>query len=113
MEADSQTRDFISVHDVVDAIILAAKWSDKKKTPSPLLSRVFNIGTGTQLSVGDLAMKMIKLSGLELNPLYRDKISNDDIRRSCADMGIAKKELRLDVAHNLEQSLNQTRTKTI
>jgi UDP-glucose 4-epimerase len=108
----TQTRDFISVHDVVDAVILATKWSDKKKTPSPPLSSVFNLGTGTQLSISDLAMKMIKLFGLELNPLYRDKISNEDIRESCADMGMSRKELRLDVVHNLEQSLNQLALKS-
>jgi UDP-glucose 4-epimerase len=104
----TQTRDFIFVEDVVDAIIFAAKQSDrKKKTFGQLLPGVFNIGTGIQVSVNDLAMKMIKLFGLDLNPSYRDRISNEDIRRSCADISRSKKKLKFNIIHDLDHGLNQ------
>ena len=104
----TQTRDFVSVQDVVDAIILAAKKFDReRKTSIQLSPSAFNIGTGTQVSITDLAMKMIKLFDLELNPLYHDRISNEDIRRSCADISISKKKLKFNITHNLDQGLNQ------
>jgi len=103
----TQTRDFVSVQDVVDAIILAAKQFDSKKTSIPLSSSVFNIGTGTQVSISDLAMKMIKLFGLELKPLYRNRISNEDVRRSCADISRSKKKLKFNITHDLDQGLDQ------
>lgn len=103
----TQTRDFISVHDVVNAIILAAKRSDRKKTSAPLLSSVFNIGTGIEVSVSDLAIKTIKLSGLELSPLYRDRISNEDIGRSCADISRSMEKLNFSITNDLDHGLNQ------
>src|SRR5215203_209068 len=102
----TQKRDFISVEDVVDAIILAAKQSNKKIS-APLLPSVFNIGTGVQVSVSDLAMKMIKLFGLELSPLYHNRMSNEDIRRSCADISRSKKKLKFNITHDLDHGLDQ------
>lgn len=104
----TQTRDFIFVQDVVDAIILAAKQSNKEKMSAPLLPSV-NIGTGIQVSVSDLAVKMIKLFGLDLSPLYRDRASNEDIRRSCADITRLKKELKFNITNDLDHGLNQIR----
>ena len=102
----TQTRDFVSVHDVVDAIILAAKQFDReRKTSIQSSPSAFNIGTGTQVSITDLAMKMIKLFGLDLNPLYCDRISNEDIRRSCADISISKKNLKFNITRNLDEGL--------
>ena len=103
----TQTRDFISVQDVTDAIILAAKQLDMGATKPISCPGAFNIGTGTQVSIGDLAMKMIKLFGLEMNPLYRDKVSNEDIKRSCADISMSRKKLKFNITYNLEESLNR------
>ena len=103
----TQTRDFIFVQDVVDAIILAAKQSNKEKRFPPLLPSVFNIGTGIQVSVSNLAIKMIKLFGLGLSPLYRDKVSNEDIRRSSADITRLKNKLKFNITHDLDHGLNQ------
>ena len=103
----TQTRDFIFVQDVVDAIILAAKQSNKEKRFPPLLPSVFNIGTGIQVSVSDLAIKMIKLFGLELSPLYRDRVGDEDIRRSCADITRSEKKLKFNITHHLDHGLNQ------
>jgi len=103
----TQTRDFISVQDVINAIILAAKRSDRKKTSAPLLPSVFNIGTGIEVSVNDLAIKTIKLFGLELSPLYRDRISNEDIRRSCADISRSIEKLNFNITNDLDHGLNQ------
>src|SRR5918995_697411 len=105
----TQTRDFIFVQDVVDAIILAAKQSDNEKRSPPLLPSAFNLGTGIQVSVSDLAIKMIKLFNLDLSPLYRDRVSNEDIRRSCADITRLKKKLKFNITHDLDHGLDQIR----
>jgi UDP-glucose 4-epimerase len=68
-----QTRDFISVDDVVDGILLsikAMKDIENNNLSSPL---VFNIGTGIPKSINQLAQKMIGLFGLDLRPSLRRK----------------------------------------
>ncbi|HJT46552.1 MAG TPA: NAD-dependent epimerase/dehydratase family protein [Nitrososphaeraceae archaeon] len=52
-----QTRDFISVNDIVDAILLAME-SDKMPP-----SIVFNIATGKSVSINELAHLMIRIAG--------------------------------------------------
>jgi UDP-glucose 4-epimerase len=103
----TQTRDFISVKDVINAITLAARESHGKKMPTTRPPSVFNIGTGIQVSINDLASKMIKLFGLELSPLYHDRMSNEDIDRSCAEISRSKKLLKFNITYDLDHGLNQ------
>ena len=68
----SHTRDFISVDDVADSILLSLRatknnYGNGLKTPL-----IFNIGTGTATSITVLALKMISISGLDLSPLYQE-----------------------------------------
>lgn len=58
-----QSRDFIYISDMVDALIKAAT--------SPLASgEIFNVGTGTTTSVAELAKMIIKILGLEDVDIY-------------------------------------------
>jgi UDP-glucose 4-epimerase len=66
-----QTRDFVSVSDAVDAILLSMSSDNKisSLTPAP---HVLNIGSGKSISINDLAETMIRISGLDLQPLYKE-----------------------------------------
>lgn len=67
------TRDFISVDDVADAILLSIKAMEELKSNynyNLSSSPVFNIGTGTATSIKELAQIMISISGLKLAPIY-------------------------------------------
>lgn len=58
-----QTRDFIYVDDVVDALILL-----ENKVGGSVIT--LNIGSGQATSIKELAGKIIKLSGKEIEPIY-------------------------------------------
>jgi len=79
-----QIRDFVFVQDVAKANLLAMK--------SRVDHAFINIGSGTALSIKDLAHMFIKLSKLKFEPLY-DRTIRGDIRKSQADIRLAKKLL--------------------
>ena len=78
----SQSRDFISVNEIVKANLLAME----SKTEFALL----NIGSGVSVSVKELAQLMIKLSGKSLGINYKSAIEGD-IQNSLADVSFTKK----------------------
>lgn len=71
----SQTRDFVSVQDVVRAIVLAANSE---------ASGIFNVGSGRPVSIMELATQMIKIAGLDLEPVFHEA-KEGDILHSHAD----------------------------
>ena len=71
-------------------------------------SPVFNIGTGTATSITALALKMISISGLELDPVYVEEMQDDGvISESYADMTKAKSTLHFVANKNLETGLRE------
>jgi UDP-glucose 4-epimerase len=100
------TRDFISVDDVTEAILLSIRAMDEPKSNyndnlnSP---PVFNVGTGTATSIKELAEKMIAISRLKLDPIYKE--GNHDsavILHSYANMTKAKGALHFVAKKDLE-----------
>jgi UDP-glucose 4-epimerase len=108
------TRDFISVDDVADAILLSVKAMEELKNNNNYnlgSSPIFNIGTGIATSVNELAHKMINMSGLELNPIYVNRSQDDGvILHSYADTAKAKEVLHFvpkkDIDDGLRELLN-------
>jgi UDP-glucose 4-epimerase len=102
------TRDFVSVDDVVDAILLSAKAMENKYNGHLNFPPVFNIGSGTGTSINEIARKMIVLSGLELDPIY-EKGNQDSgvILHSYADMTKAKSVLQFVTRKDLEEGLRE------
>jgi UDP-glucose 4-epimerase len=101
------TRDFISADDVSDGILLCIKamengYSGYSSSP------VFNIGSGAGTSIDGLARKMIKISELEVDPIYEEG-KNDDgvIMHSYADITRAKKALHFVAKIDLERGLRE------
>ncbi|NJE53643.1 SDR family oxidoreductase [Thermococcus sp. 21S9] len=94
-----QTRDFIYVKDVVRANILVA---ESKKANG----RVFNVATGKQTSILELAMKIIEITGTTSSIVF-DKPRPGDIRHSLADITEIKK-LGFEPEWSLEGGLKKT-----
>ena len=90
-----QTRDFIHVSDVCEAIKLAIE-KDVVGT--------FNIGSGTQTRIVDLANLIIELTGKKLEPVFTSP-REGDIRHSYADIKKAREELGFEPKIDLESGI--------
>lgn len=95
-----QTRDFISVHDVVDAFILSLEKDEANY-------QMFNIGSGryaTILEVAQILSKLLRKSNLiQINQEFR----KNDIRHCFADISKAKKELGWKPKVSLEKGFKE------
>jgi len=90
-----QSRDFVSVKDIVRAIIAAMEAN---------VSGVFDVGTGRSVSINDLARIMIRESGLNLDPIH--DISRDgEILHSCANTARLKQVLTFNTLYEVESEL--------
>ncbi|MFA5105499.1 MAG: NAD-dependent epimerase/dehydratase family protein [Candidatus Micrarchaeia archaeon] len=95
----SQTRDFVHVSDVVDAILQSAK--------SPAAAgKAYNIGTGVETSIKGLAQTMISLSGKKLEIDFKPALSGD-IPKSIAKIDAAKADFGFAPKITLKQGLER------
>jgi UDP-glucose 4-epimerase len=102
-----QTRDFISVEDIVDAFISSTTVIEDESKLMPQLP-VFNIGTGKPTSINELVQKMIKIFGVDLQPVYKEKKQDEkEIMASYADITKAKKTLNFVAKKSIETGLRE------
>jgi UDP-glucose 4-epimerase len=92
-----QTRDYVYVGDVVRATMLAAGQD----------GGVFNVGTGTETSVLDLAAACTRVSGVELEPVF-EPARLGELQRSVLDPSLAERELGFRAEVDLETGLAET-----
>ena len=78
-----QTRDFVFVDDVVHAFVMSMDRGDGQR---------FNIGTGEQTSVNELAAVMAEITGCERPPVYADPRPGE-LRHIALDTRLAAVEL--------------------
>ena len=103
-----QTRDFISVEDVVNAIISSTTSMENVEDKLLALPAVFNVGTGIPTSINELVKKMIEIFGLDLQPIYREKKEAEkEILASYADVTRAKKTLNFVAKKSIEKGLRE------
>ncbi len=95
----SQVRDFVYVGDVAKANLIAME--------SNINFALVNIGTGTALSINDLADIIIKASGLVIKPVHGPTLEGD-VRASQADVSLAKKLLNWQAETKLKDWLHKT-----
>jgi len=95
----NQTRDFIHIADVVDAVI-------KASTTSLAESEILNVGSGKAVKIIDLARLLIRLFGLDLEPIHADPRPGD-IRHSYADISRIKRVLGWQPKISLEEGLKR------
>jgi UDP-glucose 4-epimerase len=98
-----QTRDFVYVDDVVDALAAASTAADVDR-------RVINVGSGLETSVNELATLAAKATGRKVEMLHSPAESGG-VSRLCADLSVAQKlldyEPRVDLAHGLRLTLER------
>ena len=93
-----QTRDFVYVKDVARANILAMD-SD--------ISGLFNIGTGIQTSLNNLAKMIIDAAGVSVEMKY-EPARDGDVRYSVADISKAQTELGYTPEWGLADGIKET-----
>lgn len=98
-EDGKQTRDFVSVHDVVTAVQLAID------TPGSN-GQVFNIGTGIPRRIVDIAQTLAQVVGREsIQPVVTNTFRKGDIRHCFADYSRARTVLGFAPRIPWEESL--------
>jgi len=95
-----QTRDFVYVDDVVEALVAAA-------SARGIDQRVINIGSGVELSVNALVTMMERVTGNTVN-LVRNKDQSGGVSRLCADIALARRLLDFEPQVGLEEGLRKT-----
>jgi len=93
-----QTRDFVSIYDVITSIHNALSKIDKKR------GTIYNIASGKSISIKNLAEMMISISGKNLDIKYSSQ-KNGDIRFSQANISLAKKVLEYEPKIDLETGI--------
>ena len=96
----SNTRDFVSVYDVIQSIQNALAKVDGKK------GNFYNIGSGKYATIKDLAKLMISISGKSLSIEYK-KPRKGDILHSQTSIGLAKRELGYNPKITLKDGLER------
>jgi len=96
-----QTRDLMYVKDAVEAYVRVMK--EKEKTQG----EVFNIGTGIQTSILDLAKKIMEISGSSSELVYESERAAD-LERLEADCSKTEKLLKWKPEYTIDKGLDIT-----
>ncbi|MCC6349761.1 MAG: NAD-dependent epimerase/dehydratase family protein [Candidatus Eisenbacteria bacterium] len=97
----NQTRDFTFIDDAVEATVRAA-------TSDRALGEVFNVGTGTETRVNELAALLVRIVGSDRVPVHKDRRDVDNIRRRVVNIEKTRRALRWIPETTLEQGLQLT-----
>jgi UDP-glucose 4-epimerase len=95
-----QSRDFVYVGDVVQALLGAAR-------AEGVGGRVYNVGTGRTTTVLDLVAALNRQLGTSIAPVHAPPRAGE-VRHSRADIGRARRELGFEPAVAFEDGLAQT-----
>jgi UDP-glucose 4-epimerase len=95
----TQTMDFIYAEDIARANILAAK--------SDVVDDVFNVASGVETSLNDLAQALLKVMGSNLHVEYGPERKVNPVPRRLADTRRAKAILGFQAGVSLEEGLRR------
>jgi nucleoside-diphosphate-sugar epimerase len=93
-----QTRDFVSVHDVVQANIKAAQAKG--------VSGAFNLGNGTRITINQLAELLQEAAGIKAKIIHGPPRPGD-VRHSLADISAASAAFGFEPAVSLAEGLRE------
>jgi len=92
-----QTRDFVSIYDIVEAFHIALK-SDKTGT--------YNIASGKSISINELSEIIFDVFGKKLEIKHKD-VQKGDIKNSVVNISLVKNELRFVSKKLLKEELSK------
>ena len=96
-----ETRDFIYVEDLVDGLIRGARLPEAH-------GNAFNLGTGVQTRIGDLAEMVLRLTKSSSRITYGPRRPWDKSTRRQADISKARSVLHFDPRVGVEEGLGRT-----
>ena len=105
----AQTRDFIYIDDLIDAIILASKKNN-------IGGEIFQIASNKEITISEMTNKLInelKLQGIKNVSIKNSSKRTGDVRRNFSDTSKAKKYLGWNTKVYLEKGLSKTNRKNI
>jgi len=94
----TQARDFVHVSDVVNSNIMSMN--------SDVNHAFFNVGTGTSITILDLAKIIIKFSGLNLEPVFGPALKGD-VQKTTANIDLIKEKIGWKPTVVLEEWINE------
>jgi len=95
----NQTRDFVYIDDVVEALVAAG-------TRQGLPGTVINIGSGQEHSINELVQLVEKVTGKHITPL-RNQSQSGGVSRAVADITLARDLLGYEPRVQLEEGLHR------
>lgn len=99
LSSGKATREFLYVEDAAEGIVLAA---EKYDSPQPV-----NIGSGSEIAIKELAMKLCKLMGYQGGLMWDEKVPAGQPRR-LLDISRAYKEFGFKAKTSLDDGLEKT-----
>jgi nucleoside-diphosphate-sugar epimerase len=97
-----QSRDFVSIRNVVRANMLSVESPAEK-----VAGKVFNIGSGESINLLELVEELKRQTGQKLEPIFAPARPGD-VRSSQADISKAKKDLGYSVEASWQEGLRET-----
>lgn len=95
----SQTMDFVYVEDVARANILAAQ--------ADVTDRVYNVASGKETSLNELAHGLLAAMGSDLTPEYGPPRKVNPVPRRLADVSRAREELGFEASIDMAEGLRK------
>jgi dTDP-L-rhamnose 4-epimerase len=99
-EDGEQRRDFVSVHDIVQGLLLAA---DEEAA----VGKALNIGAGRAVSVREVAETLARVLGSDAEPEVTGKYRVGDIRNCYADISLAREVLGYEPRVTFEAGMQE------
>lgn len=99
-EDGAQRRDFVSVHDVVRALLLAGERDE-------VVGEAVNIGSGIALTARDVAEGLARVLDVPIAPELTSRYRVGDVRHCTADIGRARERLGYQPTVSLERGLSE------
>jgi UDP-glucose 4-epimerase len=95
----NQTMDFVYIDDVARSNVLALQ--------SDLQDDVFNVASGVETSLNDLAYALLRVMGSNLKPEYGPERKVNPVSRRLADTSKAKQLLGFEATVGLDEGLTR------